>query len=98
MAWKDLALLGHTMGLQLDGAVSACRVAAAGGREAVVAPTSVLLRPEPGGPMAEEHVDIEAEPDAGEGHGKGALFLMVIFMILLVVAWLYAYQILLRRV
>lgn len=48
--------------------------------------------------MAEEHVEIQAEPDTEEGHGKGALFLMVIFMILLVVAWLYAYQILLRRV
>ena len=48
--------------------------------------------------MAEEHLDTQAEPDAEEGHGKGALFLMVIFMILLIVAWLYAYQILLRRV
>jgi hypothetical protein len=48
--------------------------------------------------MAEEHADTQTESDAEEDHGKGALFLMVIFMILLVVAWLYAYQILLRRV
>jgi hypothetical protein len=48
--------------------------------------------------MAEEQADLTADHDAEEeGHGKGALFLMVIFMILLIVAWLYTYQILLRR-
>ena len=98
MVWKDLALFNGVEDLQLDTRLSTCRVAAAGGREATVAPTSVLLRPEPGGPMAEERVDTQTESDAEEGHGKGALFLMVIFMILLIVAWLYAYQILLRRV
>jgi hypothetical protein len=53
--------------------------------------------------MAEEQADLQADHDAEEegaeeeGHGKGALFLMAIFMILLIVAWLYTYQILLRR-
>jgi hypothetical protein len=54
--------------------------------------------------MAEEQADLQADHDAKEeegaeeeGHGKGALFLMAIFMILLIVAWLYTYQILLRR-
>ncbi len=48
--------------------------------------------------MAEEQADLQADDTEEEGHGKGALFLMAIFMILLIVAWLYTYQILLRRV
>ena len=48
--------------------------------------------------MAEEQVDLEAEHDAEEeGHGKGELFLMAIFMVLLIVAWLYTYSLLLGR-
>jgi len=48
--------------------------------------------------MADEQTDLEAEYEAEPEHGKGALFLMTIFMILLIGTWFYTYSILLARV
>lgn len=47
--------------------------------------------------MADEKSDAEADYEAEPEHGKIALFLMAIFMILLVGTWFYTYSILLAR-